>query len=111
MWVCPAARELAKVKPMTATNTLIRDLDALDAIDLELPPAGVVLVGEAARAQDASVAVRDADTVAAAMAELLELIKTDRHDAANVQDIATDVLPRLAALQAFIAEQVAEVTR
>jgi hypothetical protein len=94
-----------------SSSTVISTLDALDAIDLELPPAGVVLSGEAARVQDANLAVRDADTIAAAMTELLELIRQDRHDAANVQDIATDVLPRLVALQAFIAEQVAEVTR
>jgi hypothetical protein len=84
-----------------SSSTVISTLDALDAIDLELPPAGVVLSGEAARVQDANLAVRDADTIAAAMTELLELIRQDRHDAANVQDIATDV----------IAEQVAEVTR
>lgn len=95
----------------SSTPTLIHTLDALDTIDLDIPPAGVVLTGEAARAQDAAVAVRDAQTVLAGFEEYLELVKQDRHDAANVQDIATDVLSKLAALQDFIIEQVAEVTR
>lgn len=94
-----------------SSDTVIRTLDALDAIDLDLPPAGIVIAGEAARVQDADLAVRDARTILAGAEEYLALVKADRHDAATVQDIATDLLPRLAALQAFLAEQVAEVTR
>lgn len=94
-----------------SSSTVIDTLDALEAIDLELPPAGVVLTGEAARVQDAQVAVRDAETLLAGFEEYLGLVKADRHDAANVQDLATDLIPRLAALQAFLVEQVAEVTR
>lgn len=94
-----------------SSSTVLTTLDALDAIDLDLPPAGVVLTGEAARVQDAHLAVRDAATILAGAEEYLALVKADRHDAANVQDLATDLLPRLAALQAFLVEQVAEVTR
>lgn len=94
-----------------SSSTVIGTIEALDRIDLELPPAGVVLVGEAARMQDATLALRDAQTITAGIEEYIELVRGDRHDAANVQDLATDLLPRLAALQAFLVEQVAEVTR
>lgn len=93
------------------SSSLVRTLDALDAIDSTLPAGGAVPTGEAARAQDAALAVVDAAMILAGTEEYLELVKQDRHDAANVQDLATDLLPRLAALQAFLAEQVAEVTR
>jgi hypothetical protein len=94
-----------------SSSIVIRTIDALDAIDLEIPPAGVVLTGEAARLQDATLALRDGETVVAGLEEYIALVRADRHDAANVQDLVTDLLPRLAALQAFLVEQVAEVTR
>lgn len=92
-------------------SSVIRTLDALDAIEQTLPPAGTIATGEAARAQDAALAVVDATMILAGAEEYLDLVRTDRHDAANVQDLATDLLPRLQALQEFLAEQIAEVTR
>lgn len=93
------------------SSSLIRTLDALDALESTLAPAGTIPTGEAARAQDAEVAVADARLTLAGVEEYLALVQSDRHDAANTQDIVTDLLPRLAALQAFLVEQVAEVTR
>lgn len=93
------------------SSTVIRTLDALEAIDSTVPAAGTVPTGEAARAQDAVIAIADARLVLAGMEEYLALVQANLHDAANVQDIATDLLPRLQALQAFLVEQVAEVTR
>lgn len=93
------------------SSRLIRTLDALDAIESTLPPAGTIATGEAARVQDAALAVVDATMILAGAEEYLALVKANRHDAANVQDLATDLLPRLTALQAFLTEQVAEVTR
>jgi hypothetical protein len=93
------------------SSSILRTLDALEAIDSTLPAAGTVATGEAARAQDAALAIVDATMVLAGFEEYLALVKADRHDAANVQDLATDLLPRLKAMQEFLAEQVSEVTR
>lgn len=60
--------------------------------------------------EDSTVALGDADLVAAGIRELHDALLLGRLDSITVTDIAADVLPRLTALRAWLEEQVREVT-
>lgn len=65
---------------------------------------------EAAAVQDAELARTDAELVSAGITELKDLLEAGRLDSLSVTEVVRDLLPKIAALKAWLEEQVVEVT-
>lgn len=60
--------------------------------------------------QDASLALTDAELIEAGVREIHDALLSERLDSITLTDVASDLLPKIDALRAYLIEQIQEVT-